>query len=99
MQFLRWSKLVCEKLWSEKYWADITDPCSGQPYFGQASSTIYADINANMVLLKYDSEDVGGCRVMAHPEWRFHSYPATLFTSAPFETLSAVLYSVNTTSK
>mmetsp|Transcript_12320 Transcript_12320/g.33262 ORF Transcript_12320/g.33262 Transcript_12320/m.33262 type:complete len:91 (+) Transcript_12320:180-452(+) len=86
---------VCEKLWEDGSWADVTDPCTGQAYFGPASSAIYADVNANMLLLKYPTEDVGGCRVMRHPVWDFCCYPATLFTTAPYPALLAALSSIN----
>ncbi|KAA8499432.1 Methylmalonic aciduria and homocystinuria type D-like, mitochondrial [Porphyridium purpureum] len=92
-EFLRWSKQVCDVLWAQGYWADVTDPCTGLPYYGTAGAQIYSDVHANMTILKYETENVGGCVVMAHPEWKYASYPATLFTTAPLETLHQALAS------
>mmetsp|Transcript_9900 Transcript_9900/g.16986 ORF Transcript_9900/g.16986 Transcript_9900/m.16986 type:complete len:93 (-) Transcript_9900:128-406(-) len=87
--------MVCQAIWDSGHWADATDPSSGQPYFGDAGSDIYSDVHGNMVLLKYPTENVGGCEVMAHPEWKYRCYPATMFTTAPLETVLEVLRKVN----
>ena len=83
--------MVCEHIWKHGHWADVTDPATGLPYFGQAGSHIYSDVHGNMALLKYETENVGGCVVMSHPEWKYASYPATLFSSAPLDVLKEAL--------
>lgn len=93
-RFLAWARPVCEALWRRGHWADVTDPCTGQAYFGHADAGggTYSDVDGLERLLKYRADSVfGGCRVVSHPRWRFHVYPATLFTTAPADVVRYVL--------
>lgn len=31
LQFMEWSRCVCDKLQQQGYWCDYIDPCSGLP--------------------------------------------------------------------
>jgi len=51
----------------------------------------YPDVHGCLSLLPYQQIDFGGCTLISHPRWGTHAYPATLFTTAPFEVLRQIL--------
>lgn len=77
-------------------WIDATDPASGMAWRG-SSGSCYSDVDGIVRLLRYPTMDMGGCRVVTHPQWRFALYPATLFTTAPQSVIVDALHRVNQT--
>mmetsp|Transcript_12038 Transcript_12038/g.13185 ORF Transcript_12038/g.13185 Transcript_12038/m.13185 type:complete len:113 (+) Transcript_12038:347-685(+) len=69
---------------------DYIDPPSGLPRHSQSSS-IYDEISATEVLLRYSFQKVNGCRVLSHPEWGINCYPAAMFTNAPLDVVKALI--------
>lgn len=98
-QFFEWCECVYKlvKEAQPEAWVDATDPASGTAWKG-ASGSCYSDVDGIIRLLRYETIDAGGCRVVAHPQWRFSVYPATLFTTATQAVINRVLTEVNFTS-
>lgn len=96
-QFIEWSRKIVEPLKEAGHWADVTDPASGQAYFGDASSSTYADVEGLQQLLRYEVDTIsgGGCRMVRHPMWGLAVYPSTLFTTAPVDVVVDILKRVN----
>jgi hypothetical protein len=69
------------------WWADWIDPCSGSPALGRAGPSLYPEVESAACLLRYRTESVGCCGLIAHPKWGTRCYPATLFTDAPHTVL------------
>lgn len=94
-RFFQWCQQVYDaiKALEPDAWVDATDPASGTAWKGSAGSC-YSDVDGIIRLLRYETVDVG-CRVAAHPVWRFAVYPATLFTTAPQEVVKKALNQVN----
>eukprot|EP00455_Lapot_gusevi_P038297 TRINITY_DN4291_c0_g1_i1.p1 TRINITY_DN4291_c0_g1~~TRINITY_DN4291_c0_g1_i1.p1 ORF type:complete len:171 (-),score=20.76 TRINITY_DN4291_c0_g1_i1:309-821(-) len=91
-KFYAWGRQVCDKL-RENYWADLIDPCSGYPVYGDSGSTIYSEVEGLQLFLKYRMMQAGNCNVIAHPRWGTFMYPASMFTNAPFEIVQEVINS------
>lgn len=83
--FVDWAKACCETLQAKGHWADLTDPCSGYPVYGERGPGWYPDVIGSQMLLRYDMIDTGCCKLISHPDWQTQVYPATLFTSAPYD--------------
>ncbi|GAB0491524.1 hypothetical protein MMPV_002778 [Pyropia vietnamensis] len=79
----------------EGWWADVTDPASGQPHWGTAGSAVFSETDAVERLLRYGAEEAGGCRIVRHPTWGAAVYLSSFFTNAPLEVVAAVLARVN----
>jgi len=95
--FMHWANSIVKLLRDSGYWADLTDPCSGLPVHTQRGSAIYSDVQGHSRLLHYPSYNVGSifpCIVITHPLWGSASYPATMFTTAPFAEVVAAVGSV-----
>eukprot|EP00729_Bicosta_minor_P018760 gene18760-32336_t len=76
---------------AQGHWADLTDPCSGFPVYGERGPGWYPDVIGSQMLLQYTMLDTGCCKLIAHPRWQTKVYPATLFTTAPLEIVKAYL--------
>jgi len=85
--FMAWAQEICQELRDEGHWADLTDPCSGYPVFGDRGPGWYPDVIGGQMLLRYDLINTGCCKLLSHPKWTTKVYPATLFTTAPAEIL------------
>lgn len=94
-RFFQWCQQVHDaiKAFEPDAWVDATDPASGTAWKGNAGSC-YSDVDGIIRLLRYETVDVG-CRIAAHPVWRFAVYPATLFTTAPQDVVKKALNQVN----
>eukprot|EP00041_Stephanoeca_diplocostata_P020910 m.478353 g.478353 ORF g.478353 m.478353 type:complete len:174 (+) comp21692_c0_seq3:232-753(+) len=90
--FVDWAKSVCKALHELGHWADLTDPCSGCPVFGERGSGVYPDVIGGQMLLAYDMVDTGCCKLLSHPKWQTKVYPATIFTKAPLEVVAPLLF-------
>lgn len=56
-----------------------------------ASNAVYPEVDGFEALLHYRASSAAGCRVILHPRWGTHVYPATVFTTAhPDAVLAAV---------
>ena len=73
------------------YWADYVDPCSGLPMRTKSCQRVYGEVDACETLLGYDCANVGCCKILSHPKWGSHVYPATIFTTAPAEVVVKAL--------
>ena len=82
-QHMRLADPLCRILRGRGFWADYTDPASGQPVLAAAGPSIYPDLSGFVRMLKYPTFDAGGCRVCTHPQWGTNCYPSTVFFSAP----------------
>jgi hypothetical protein len=69
-QFVMWAKKVCTSLQQKGHWADLTDPCSGYPIFGERGPGWYPDVIGGQMLLQYSMIDTGCCKLIAHPKWQ-----------------------------
>lgn len=94
-RFFRWCQQVHDaiKTFEPNAWVDATDPASGTAWKGNAGSC-YSDVDGIIRLLRYETVDVG-CRIAAHPVWRFAVYPATLFTTGAQDVVEKALNQVN----
>lgn len=73
-QFVVFAKRLRTELQRRGYWCDATDPVTGCAYFG-VNAGGYSDVNGIQRVLQYSTRDVGGCRVLEHPDWGFAIYP------------------------
>ncbi|KAI8335209.1 methylmalonic aciduria and homocystinuria type D protein [Blakeslea trispora] len=90
--FIQWGKLVVDRIKSVGMWADIMDPASGFPVFGEAGPSPYPDVQGtHMLTSRFDVQNVGCCHILLHPTWCSHIYPSTLFTTAPSDVLLKVI--------
>ncbi|KAF9103653.1 hypothetical protein BGX27_010479, partial [Mortierella sp. AM989] len=62
--------------------------------FSERGRDVYPDVEGCQLLLKYDFQNAGCCKVLLHPNWGSKIYPATFFTTAPLETLLKVVTQV-----
>ncbi|KAG0263519.1 hypothetical protein BG011_008691 [Mortierella polycephala] len=92
--FVRWSTELHHRLEKLGYWSDMTDPASGFPMFGERGRDVYPDVEGCELLLKYDYQNTGCCKVLLHPTWGSKIYPATFFTTAPLDVLTVVIEQV-----
>ncbi|KAF9189262.1 hypothetical protein BGZ51_008191 [Haplosporangium sp. Z 767] len=92
--FVRWSTELHHRLEKLGYWSDMTDPASGFPSFGERGRDVYPDVEGCQLLLKYDFQNAGCCKVLLHPTWGSKIYPATFFTTAPLDVLTTVVEQV-----
>ncbi|KAG0054000.1 hypothetical protein BGZ83_012170 [Gryganskiella cystojenkinii] len=92
--FVRWSTALHQGLEKRGYWSDMTDPASGFPCFSERGRDVYPDVEGCQMLLKYDFQNAGCCKVLLHPIWGSKIYPATFFTTAPLEALKEVIREV-----
>ena len=91
-RFAAFGAAVCAELRAAGHWADYIDPCSGLPMLTKGqNSKVYDEVAGMQLLLRFATQNAGCCKVLLHPQWGAAVYPATLFTTAPFEQLQAVL--------
>ncbi|KAK9802671.1 hypothetical protein WJX73_003630 [Symbiochloris irregularis] len=81
-RFVKFAVDVCEQLAQQGYWADYIDPCSGLPMVHR-SNTVYSEVEAASTLLKFQTANAGGCKVLLHPRWKTFVYPATMMAKCP----------------
>ncbi|KAG0311431.1 hypothetical protein BGZ99_010171 [Dissophora globulifera] len=92
--FIRWSTALHHGLEKLGYWSDMTDPASGFPSFNERGRDVYPDVEGCQLLLKYDFQNAGCCKILLHPVWGSKIYPATFFTTAPVEVFMQVMEQV-----
>jgi hypothetical protein len=94
--FYSFAKLVCNILKGEhNYWSEAIDPPSGLPLISaNHTSSIYSEVDAAQMLLRYRIQQAGSCSIILHPSWGSRSYPATLFTIAPLHIVNKVIQRV-----
>ncbi|KAF9955327.1 hypothetical protein BGZ70_010279 [Mortierella alpina] len=85
--FVRWATALHDRLERLGFWSDMTDPASGFPSFSERGRDVYPDVEGCQLLLKYDFQNAGCCKVLLHPTWGSKIYPATFFTTAPTDVL------------
>ncbi|KAF9951861.1 hypothetical protein BGZ72_006713 [Mortierella alpina] len=85
--FVRWATALHDRLERQGFWSDMTDPASGFPSFSERGRDVYPDVEGCQLLLKYDFQNAGCCKVLLHPTWGSKIYPATFFTTAPTDVL------------
>ncbi|KAF9585775.1 hypothetical protein BGW38_000788 [Lunasporangiospora selenospora] len=95
--FICWSKALHEELEQLGYWSDMTDPASGYPSYCERGRDVYPDVEGCQMLLKYDWQNAGCCKILMHPIWGSRIYPATFFTTAPRDILLQVVARVEQT--
>ncbi|KAJ8602962.1 hypothetical protein CTAYLR_001563 [Chrysophaeum taylorii] len=89
--FAAFGKHLCEDLAARGHWADYIDPCSGLPTIAKDGTSVYDEVAGVQALLKYDVSQAGPCKILLHPKWGSAVYPATCFTTAPQDVVTAVL--------
>ncbi|KAK3815969.1 MAG: hypothetical protein J3R72DRAFT_461171 [Linnemannia gamsii] len=92
--FIRWSTAIHNRLEKLGYWSDMTDPASGFPSFSERGRDVYPDVEGCQLLLKYDFQNAGCCKILMHPIWGSKIYPATFFATAPLDVLTKVIEQV-----
>jgi Methylmalonic aciduria and homocystinuria type D protein len=75
---------------SDAYWCDYVDPCSGLPVHTKNVTIIYPEVDTMELLLRYRTSAAGPCKILMHPKWGSHVYPATMFAIAPLDVLQRV---------
>eukprot|EP00898_Chlorokybus_atmophyticus_P004289 jgi/Chlat1/4861/Chrsp31S04887 len=86
--FMEWAQRVCDTLIRDGHYADFIDPCSGLPMVHRdGANYTYGEVDALQTLLGYKTANAGCCKVVLHPTWGSSVYPATMFTTAPLQTL------------
>mmetsp|Transcript_16586 Transcript_16586/g.21518 ORF Transcript_16586/g.21518 Transcript_16586/m.21518 type:complete len:180 (+) Transcript_16586:89-628(+) len=89
--FSDFARSVCAQLTALGHWADYIDPCSGLPMLSPNNNSVYSEVEGMQLLLRYGVLNAGMCRVLLHPVWGSSVYPATMFTTAPYEVVSKIL--------
>lgn len=89
--FMSFAKEFCDKLISKGYFADYIDPCSGLAMITTDANKVFSEVDSAEQLLGYSVMNAGCCKVLLHPAWGSAVYPATIFTSAKWEEVEAVL--------
>ncbi|KDO29396.1 hypothetical protein SPRG_05933 [Saprolegnia parasitica CBS 223.65] len=89
--FARWAQDVATAILASGHWADFIDPCSGLPMLAMNSSKVYSEVDGVEVLLHYSCLSAGMCKILLHPEWGAAVYPASLFTTAPYDVVHAII--------
>ena len=51
----------------------------------------YSEVDGFNVLLHFKTHSAGMCKVASHPRWGTNFYPATIFTTAPYDVLEKIL--------
>ena len=51
----------------------------------------YSEVDGFSVLLHFKTHSAGMCEVASHPRWGTRFYPATIFTTAPYDILRKIL--------
>ncbi|KAE9032112.1 hypothetical protein PR003_g9681 [Phytophthora rubi] len=92
--FVAFAQQVADALIARKYWADFIDPCSGLPMLTLSSNKVYSEVDGVELLLRYRCLSAGMCKILLHPVWGAAVYPASLFTTAPYEVVKEVLHSL-----
>ncbi|KAG1713303.1 hypothetical protein DVH05_001023 [Phytophthora capsici] len=92
--FVAFAQQVANALIARKYWADFIDPCSGLPMLTLSSNKVYSEVDGVELLLRYRCLSAGMCKILVHPTWGAAVYPASLFTTAPYEVVQEVLNSL-----
>ena len=90
-RFAEFGAAVCAELRAAGHWADYIDPCSGLPMLTKGCNKVYDEVTGMQLLLRFASQNAGCCKILLHPTWGSAVYPATLFTTAPFEQLRETL--------
>ncbi|KAL4155732.1 hypothetical protein PRNP1_007836 [Phytophthora ramorum] len=90
--FVAFAQQVANALIARKYWADFIDPCSGLPMLTLSSNKVYSEVDGVELLLRYRCLSAGMCKILLHPAWGAAVYPASLFTTAPYDVVQDVLH-------
>ncbi|KAG0083107.1 hypothetical protein BGZ92_011080 [Podila epicladia] len=97
-QMVAWDAAIAkekdDRLEDARFWSDMTDPASGFPNYSERGRDIYPDVEGCNMLLKYDFQAAGCCKILLHPNWGSKVYPATFFTTAPLDVLQNILEQV-----
>ena len=97
--FMEFAKTLCQNLHKKGYFADYIDPCSGLAMVTQESNKVYSEVDGAQQLLGYSVHNAGCCKVLLHPSWGTAVYPASIFTKAPLEVVTAELEIYNKITK
>ncbi|KAG0039803.1 hypothetical protein BGZ82_006656 [Podila clonocystis] len=62
--------------------------------YSERGRDVYPDVEGCHMLLKYDFQAAGCCKILLHPNWGSKIYPATFFTTAPLDVLQNILEQV-----
>ena len=89
--FFNFIKIIKKKIEEKGFWLDASDPHTGKCLFGEKTNFIYNELEGLKYLLKYESQKLGCCGMILHPEYQYHSYPITFFTNANTEMLKDIL--------
>ena len=60
------------------------------------SCNVYSEVDGMQALLNYHTQCCGPCKILLHPKWGSHVYPASLFTTAPLDVVKQVIESTTT---
>ncbi len=89
--FMEFAELFIVRLCEEDYWADFIDPCSGLPMKTPDSNRPYSEVAGFEHFRRFQTQNAGCCKVLLHPRWGSACYPATIFTTAPYEAVRDVI--------
>ena len=91
LNFKKWSLNLKNKINKKNKWMNASSPFTGKALFGTPSGHTYSELEGLTKLLKYNSDQVGCCGMVYHPEFKDRSYPITLFTNLELEELKQIL--------
>ncbi|KAF0699639.1 Aste57867_9822 [Aphanomyces stellatus] len=89
--FVKWAHEVAAAIAAAGHWADFIDPCSGLPMIALNSNKVFSEVDGVEVLLRYNCLSAGMCKILIHPEWGAAVYPASLFTTAPYDVVHDII--------
>mgnify|MGYP001047018166 FL=1 len=92
--FYEMGNRVAEPLRCAGYFVDYIDPSTGTPMESTCSTTL-PETSDCYTQFGMEVQDLGCCRVLAHPLWGTHVMATLLVTNAPRNVLEAVIASLD----
>ena len=90
--FMVFAKELCALIEAKGHFADYIDPCSGLAMITREANKVYSEVDGAQQLLGYGVQNAGCCKILLHPSWSSAVYPASIFTTAPADLISAELF-------
>ena len=90
LRYQAWESRVRSHLRAHGAWCDSVDPRTARAMRGTPGAP-YSEAIGAQVFLRYPVRTAGLCSMVVHPQHGVHTYPATLFTTAPLAHVQAAL--------
>lgn len=76
------------------HFAELFDPQTGHPLLSTPGTLELDDVAVIRACLGYPTLQIDGCSLVLHPAWGSAVYPSVILSSAPPDTVLAVMHSV-----